>query len=336
MDLLCCERSTDTECRAYADPALIQDDRVLHNLLKTEETYVPNRSYFECVQKDISPHMRKVVAEWMLEVCEEQKCQEEVFPLSMNYVDRFLSVCPIRKSQLQLLGTACLLLASKLRESSPLKADLLVFYTDNSITLDDLWRWEQLVVSKLKWELSAVTPSDFLVHILTRLRLPYNWDSVMVMRHAQTFIALSAREYKFLTYTPSMVAAASIAAALHGLDWTRKSGFGISVLLDHLTSITTIEQDYLRGCLEQIEEMVSKAQKEGNASNDDNSVTRNAETVATENEVVNVPSGQQQQQQQQQPQQQQRQLGEQQATSQEKLNEHEKAGTPTDVRDIHF
>lgn len=73
------------------------------------------------------------------QVCEEQKCQDEVFPLSMNYVDRFLSICPIRKSQLQLLGTACLLLASKLREPSPLTAEALVFYTDNSVTLDDLW-----------------------------------------------------------------------------------------------------------------------------------------------------------------------------------------------------
>ncbi|KAL2731318.1 G1/S-specific cyclin-D2 [Vespula squamosa] len=194
MDLLCCERTSETECRAYADPALIDDDRVLQNLLKTEERYAPNSSYFECVQRDISPLMRKIVAEWMLErltdhlvfstlrleiyavaellngrmedvvpipinvplfdgyqyniksikkyiyVCEEQKCQEEVFPLSMNYVDRFLSICPIRKSQLQLLGTTCLLLASKLREASPLTAEVLVFYTDNSITLDDLWR----------------------------------------------------------------------------------------------------------------------------------------------------------------------------------------------------
>lgn len=57
----------------------------------------------------------------------------------MNYVDRFLSVCPIRKSQLQLLGTTCLLLASKLREPKPLSADILVFYTDNSITRSDLW-----------------------------------------------------------------------------------------------------------------------------------------------------------------------------------------------------
>lgn len=57
----------------------------------------------------------------------------------MNYVDRFLSVCEIKKAQLQLLGTACLLLASKLREPRPLSADVLVFYTDNSVTLDDLW-----------------------------------------------------------------------------------------------------------------------------------------------------------------------------------------------------
>jgi hypothetical protein len=72
------------------------------------------------------------------QVCEEQKCQEEVFPLAMNYVDRFLSVCQIRKNQLQLLGTACLLLSSKLRQPHGLATEDLVFYTDNSISIDDL------------------------------------------------------------------------------------------------------------------------------------------------------------------------------------------------------
>lgn len=69
----------------------------------------------------------------------------------MNYMDRFLSVCQIKKSQLQLLGTACLLLASKLREPKPISADYLVFYTDNSITKDDLW-----VSLSLSWPTTAI------------------------------------------------------------------------------------------------------------------------------------------------------------------------------------
>lgn len=74
------------------------------------------------------------------QVCEDQSCQDEVFPLAISYLDRFLSICMVGKSQLQLLGTACLLLASKLREPSSrgLPAELLVFYTANSITLSDL------------------------------------------------------------------------------------------------------------------------------------------------------------------------------------------------------
>jgi len=59
-----------------------------------------------------------------------------------------------------------------------------------------------LVVSKLKWELSAVTPGDFLMHILSRLSMPRTCDTVMVRRHAQTFIALSARgeNERFMCY----------------------------------------------------------------------------------------------------------------------------------------
>jgi hypothetical protein len=66
MDLLCYE--TGSDYRAYPDPVLLKDERVLQNLLQMEERYCPSSSYFECVQKDLTPQMRTIVAEWMMEV----------------------------------------------------------------------------------------------------------------------------------------------------------------------------------------------------------------------------------------------------------------------------
>jgi cyclin D2 len=54
--------------QSYKDPVLLNDDRVLNNLLTNEERYMPNGSYFKVVQKDIKAYMRKMVATWMLEV----------------------------------------------------------------------------------------------------------------------------------------------------------------------------------------------------------------------------------------------------------------------------
>jgi G1/S-specific cyclin-D3 len=84
MDLYCCEATVDFECRAYADPVLLKDNRVLNNLLSSEDRHVLSSSYFDCVQLDLKPHMRKVVTQWMLEVgrrfyCCGDSCSSSVF-----------------------------------------------------------------------------------------------------------------------------------------------------------------------------------------------------------------------------------------------------------------
>ena len=71
-------------------------------------------------------------------MCEEQHCEDEVFYMAMNFIDRFLSIVSLPKSHFQLLGSACLFIASKLRETIPISASNLVTYTDNSITIDQL------------------------------------------------------------------------------------------------------------------------------------------------------------------------------------------------------
>lgn len=307
MELLCAERVSPgsgesarpgpppASLAAASDPVLLRR-RVLDNLLRTEERYAVTANYFGTVQTEITPHMRRLVAEWMLEVCEDQSCQEEVFPLAMSYLDRFLSTCTVGKSQLQLLGTACLLLASKLREPSShgLPAELLVFYTANSITLTDLCSWELLVLSKLKWDVAGVTAHDFLPLLLSRLPLRGHVNTSMVQRHAQTFIALAARDYEFTLYPASTLASCSIAAALRGL--------GLDGHLSRLHELTGIDLDCLQTCLEQIEEMVQ---------------------TLIEERVISVPNGQGREAAGWTP-----------PPTQDKA--HSNAATPTDVRDVHF
>ncbi|XP_035252287.1 G1/S-specific cyclin-D1-like isoform X2 [Anguilla anguilla] len=186
--LLC--RETEPIRRAYQDANLL-NSRVLQTLLKAEDNYLPSPNYFKCVQNEIVPYMRKIVATWMLEVCEEQKCEEEVFPLAMNYLDRFLSVEPTKKGRLQLLGATCMFLASKMKETIPLTAEKLCIYTDNSIRPTELLQMELLALNKLKWDLASVTPHDFIEHFLSKL--PIHQDTKQILRkHAQTFVALCA------------------------------------------------------------------------------------------------------------------------------------------------
>uniref|UniRef100_A0A8C4RFW2 Cyclin D2 n=1 Tax=Erpetoichthys calabaricus TaxID=27687 RepID=A0A8C4RFW2_ERPCA len=238
--------------RATIDSSQLEDERTLRNLLAMEEKHPPRLNYFDTVQSDLQPSMRRVLAEWMLQVCEDENCEEQVFPLAMDYLDRYLSCFILKKSHLQLLGSVCMLLASKLLDTVPLKATKICIYTDNSITVNELLEWERMVVERLKWDLLAVLPNDFLEHILQRLPEIPEEKLDLIHKHAKIFIALCITELKFFMTPPSMIACASIAAAIRGLESIDKC-LGSDEMIEHLAKITAADVDCLRSCLEQLE-----------------------------------------------------------------------------------
>ncbi|CRL04815.1 CLUMA_CG017868, isoform A [Clunio marinus] len=67
-------------------------------------------------------------------------------------MDRVLNKLPISKNNLQLLAATCTFLASKLREPSThaLQPEVLIYYTDNSITKRDLMSFFCVLVEMRK------------------------------------------------------------------------------------------------------------------------------------------------------------------------------------------
>jgi len=70
--LLCLEEVVDClqaapPQRAFKHEALLNDKRVLRNLLAKEDAYMPLGNYF-VFQEEIRPYMRTVLTKWMLDV----------------------------------------------------------------------------------------------------------------------------------------------------------------------------------------------------------------------------------------------------------------------------
>lgn len=72
------------------------------------------------------------------QLCEHRECEMQVFFVAANLLDRFLSITLVHRNQLQLGACACMLIASKIRQSTFLSVDLLAFYTEDSVTVEDI------------------------------------------------------------------------------------------------------------------------------------------------------------------------------------------------------
>lgn len=76
--------------------------------------------------------MRSILVDWLVEVAEEYKLSLQTLYLTINYIDRFLSVMSVLRGKLQLVGTACMLIAAKFEEIYPPDISDFVYITDDT------------------------------------------------------------------------------------------------------------------------------------------------------------------------------------------------------------
>jgi len=170
-------------------------------------------------EEEVGEQEREDLVMWLHQVCEEEAVQIEVFCLAVNCVDRFLALVPLKLSQLQLLGSACLMVAWKVREDRQIRAETVLKYSNYNIKADELLEWEMLVLARLHWNINPTTSADHLPALVTslhRLRPPLPGLGLLLPL-VRPLLPICAQNYKLARLPPSLQASVALLAALRPL-----------------------------------------------------------------------------------------------------------------------
>ncbi|XP_028802371.1 cyclin-A2-1-like [Neltuma alba] len=209
---------------------------IYNNIRVTELERRPSTDYMEKLQQDINPNMRGILIDWLVEVSEEYRLVPDTLYLTVNLIDRFLSISLTTKQKLQLVGVACMLIASKYEEICAPRVEDFCFITDNTYTRDEVLKMESEVLNLLHFQLSVPTTKTFLRRYIQVAQCSYKLPCVELEFLANYLAELTLVEYSFLKFLPSLVAASAIFLA----RWTlNQSEHPWSPTLEHYTSYKT-------------------------------------------------------------------------------------------------
>ncbi|XP_063751372.1 cyclin-A1 [Eleginops maclovinus] len=178
-------------------------------LRESERKSRPSPDYLE-KHPEITNGMRVILVDWLVEVVQEYRLRSETLHLAVNYLDRFLSyTASVKRSKLQLVGTAALMIAAKYEEICPPELNEFVYTTDSTYTSKQLVSMEHVFLKVLSFRMAAPTTNQFL-----RLFMSIHSVCTITENLSQYVAELSLLEIDpFLQYTPSLVAAGAYCLA---------------------------------------------------------------------------------------------------------------------------
>lgn len=193
-----------------SDPRFVSEyvNQIFEKMLQTESQNSPIvGDYMTACQTDLSERMRGVLVDWLVEVHWKFKLYPETLFLTVNLLDRFLSVKPnIPRSQLQLVGITCLLIAAKYEDIYAPEIKDIVHICDKTYKKEEILSMEVLVLNTLNFKIT--TPSALL--FLLRMAKIARCDERQFYL-AQYCLELAMADYQLWTnYSSSQLAAATL------------------------------------------------------------------------------------------------------------------------------
>ncbi|PSS21484.1 Cyclin-D2-1 like [Actinidia chinensis var. chinensis] len=192
-------------------------------MIERERQHLPRDDYLKSLRSGgLDLGVRREALDWIWKAHAHYNFGPLSVWLSMNYLDRFLSVYELPSGKtwtVQLLAVACLSLATKMEETTvPLTTDLQVGEPKFVFEGKTIQRMEVLVLSTLKWKMQACTPFSFIDYFLGKINDVHQLSSGPLISRSVQLILSTIRGIDFLEFRPSEIAAAvaiSVSVDIH-------------------------------------------------------------------------------------------------------------------------
>lgn len=195
----------DIDADDYVEPMFCAEyANEIYNYMLEKEFEDPIDPEYMSRQEHITARMRAILIDWMLEVSYKFKLVAETYFLAISIVDRYLQRRVVARADLQLVGVASILVASKVEEVYSIEIGDLVYIADNTYTKQQIVEAERDVLFTVGWNVTVPYPIQF----LRRCSKALSNDGI-THTVGKYLVELATIDYGMLKYKPSIIAAAA-------------------------------------------------------------------------------------------------------------------------------
>jgi hypothetical protein len=199
-------------------------------------------------QTDINEKMRAILIDWLVDVHLKFRLLNETLFLSVNIIDRFLSLSQVPRQKLQLVGVTAMHIASKYEEIYAPEVKDYVYVTDHAYSKEEVLEMEGKILATLNFNMTHTSSFRF----LERYARVHGIDDRTCML-ARYLIELALIEYKMIKYVPSNIACSAIYLACKIFKkeaWTK-----------NMTKVTKYSESQIRPCAKDLCVLLQHAPK---------------------------------------------------------------------------
>lgn len=201
--------ATERQLVTKTEPINAQDAEeyaidINNRLFQEEASFLPRVDYMD-MQADLTPKMRTILMDWLIEVHMKYRLRSETLHLAVNLIDRHLTRMPIVRKKLQLVGVVAMFIASKFEEINPPELHDWVYITDKAYTKEDVLVMECTMLTTLGFQITVPTPAHFFPGLQKA-----NGCSPVHRELAMYIIELGLLDIRLLQYTSSQKVSAAL------------------------------------------------------------------------------------------------------------------------------